>query len=152
MNIKLWDMFSFGLSVVFDEPETVRNLAREKTEQIQNNNLLEKRLLGITDKMTSLWQRNKYVIINDTMEDASLQWYNGAQSDQQKANEDAELKRQKFDDARSFARNAQQLWKIQTTEYLAWFLEDNIAFWRVANTYTQSLQETWEVAATDFSK
>jgi hypothetical protein len=47
-------MFSFGLSVVFDEPETVRNLAWEKTEQIQNNSVLENRLLGITDKMTSL--------------------------------------------------------------------------------------------------
>jgi hypothetical protein len=102
--------------------------------------------------MTSLWQRNKYMIINDTLEDASFQWYNGKQAEQQKKNEAAELKRQSFDDARSFARNAQQLWKIQTTEYLAWFLEDNIAFRRVANTYTQSLQETWEAAATEFSK
>lgn len=150
MNIKLWEMFSFGLSVVFDEPETVRNLAWEKTEQIQNNSILEDRLLGITQKMTSIWQRNKYMIINDILEDASVQWYNGKQSDIQKENEAAQRKRQNFDDAKSFARNAQQLWKIQTTEYLIGFLEDNITFWRVANDYTQSLQKTREAAASDF--
>jgi hypothetical protein len=45
MNIELGSVFSFGLSIVFDEPRQVDDYAQRQREQIEKSNLLEKRLL-----------------------------------------------------------------------------------------------------------
>lgn len=143
MNIEFGNVFSFGLSIVFDEPRQVDDYAQRKREQIEKSTLLEKRLLWVNEKLTSLQQRNKYVVTARPHRTNQNKSYNAnardAALDTQKENADIQDAIQ----ARELASDAQLVAKTQMTRYFSEFLSENIDFWRASWDYTKSLKDTW---------
>lgn len=142
MNLKLWNIFSFGLSVVFDEPKQVDDYAQRKREQIEKSNLLEKRLLWVNQKLTSLQQRNKYVVTARPLRSEQNKSYNSNARNStlitQQENEDIQQSIQ----AHELANDAQLVAKTQMTQYFIDFIDENIKYWRASWDYTKSLKDT----------
>jgi len=150
MNIKLFNIFSFGLSIVFDEPQEVENYAELKREQLQDHARLEKRLLWVDEKLTSLRQRNKYVITARPYRTMQLRSYNDEERDSIIDTERQNAIVQSTVEARQLAQDTQMVAKTEMTQYFIEFIDENIDYRRASWDYTKSLKDTWKAMYEEF--
>lgn len=144
MNIEFGNIFSFGLSIVFDEPRQVEDFASRQRKQIEKNTLLEKRLLWVNEKLTSLQQRNKYIITARPVRSQQEKSYSSSERNAALATEQENATIQNTIQARELASDAQLVAKTQMTQYFIEFIWENIDFWRASGDYTKSLKDTWK--------
>lgn len=65
MRLKLWNKFAFGISVIFASPEDAVDPAIAKAKAIDRREYLESLHLDVSDDLTFVTERNKYLLLQD---------------------------------------------------------------------------------------
>jgi hypothetical protein len=154
MRIKFADKFSFGVSVFFKWARDKKDPAVERQLAAQERSYLEEAHLGITDDLTFVDERNRYLILQPSWTAWSRRWLavttTVAQTNQVRFEQVA-----KFSDALQTIWNASlttnpiaKIYQLEanatTIDTIATFIQDNISLRATANQMTDALNSKWK--------
>lgn len=156
MRIKFADKFSFGVSVFFKWARDKKDPAVERQLAAQERSYLEEVHLGITDDLTFVDERNRYLILQPSWTAWTRRWLavttSSAQANQIRLEQIAQ-----FSDAlwtiwsASLATNpVAQTYQLDanatTIDTIATFINDNISLRATANQMTEALNSKRKAA------
>jgi hypothetical protein len=156
MRIKFADKFSFGVSVFFKWARDKKDPAVERQLAAQERSYLEEAHLGITDDLTFVDERNRYLILQPSGSAWSRNWLAVATTVGQ-------TNQFRFEQVAKFSDALQTIWtawltanpiaktyqldaNATTIDNVATFIEDNISLRATANQMTDSMNKKREAA------
>ncbi len=150
MDINLWDIFSFGISISFKWPSAwSKDRAAMKRLQIERNKFLSSYFLWFSDDLTADPVKNKYNIIHDPVVASIMR--------EEETVQDVALKTNAFrwatrlhNDSNEFKQFSQQKHYSELDKVLQEFVRQNTDFWIFTAEHTKSMKESWEATHTSF--
>jgi hypothetical protein len=149
MRIKFANKFAFGVSVIFKWPRDAIDPAIAKQRARQQREFLENVQLNITDDLTFVEERNRYLILESW---GSRGWTEGdteiAKANQEQMENNARLADVMYREWVTANTNAvaTQL-QLDTTAGVIWQIQDfvaqNIEMRKTANQYTDAINKKW---------
>lgn len=156
MRIKFADKFSFGVSVFFKWARDKKDPAVEKQLAAQERSYLEKAHLGITDDLTFVDERNRYLIIQPSWTAWSRRWL-AVTTPVAQANQVRFEQLAQFSDALHTIWNASlatnpvaEIYQLDanatTIDLVSTFIQDNVSLRATANQMTDALNNKRKAA------
>ncbi|USN55732.1 MAG: hypothetical protein H6765_03975 [Candidatus Peribacteria bacterium] len=148
MRVDFADKFSFGISVGFVPLRDEVDPASIKRLEIQRNEYLQKVILDMSDELTTIKERNKYVVLADPEKTLALNMPGKGSDLELRASQYTEQTTRTTDEAKDQQSQLTQYGEV--LDSMQEFVKQNSDYRGVVNDYTHSLNQKWQATFEEF--